>query len=119
MRLKLGKDNLQKIDKKVINVLTQYDWPGNIRELQNTLERAVNFSQGSTLTLDDLPSDIKTTNTQKTISTTKSHFSMESYESEMIKNLLKLHGGNISRVADEMGVTRSTLYRKIYKYKLN
>ncbi|MFZ5631340.1 MAG: sigma-54-dependent Fis family transcriptional regulator [Bacillota bacterium] len=113
LRLKLNKERLVNIDREVIETLKNYPWPGNVRELQNVLERAVNISQGPTLALADLPSDLKLAESKG------SFLSMELYEQEMIKNILALHNGNISRAAGELGIARSTLYRKIYKYNIN
>ncbi|MCL4439043.1 MAG: sigma-54-dependent Fis family transcriptional regulator, partial [Firmicutes bacterium] len=102
---------LVKIDKRVIETLKSYHWPGNVRELQNVMERAVNVCQHPVLTMDDLPDF-------KVAENTRSFLSMELYERDMIKNLLERYNDNITRVAGELGVARSTLYRKIYKYKL-
>lgn len=112
LRLKLNKEQLVRIDQRAMETLTGYHWPGNVRELQNVLERAVNISQGDTLTVDDLPSELKLSKPKETF------LSMELYEREMIRNLLELHRGNITRVANELGIARTTLYRKMSKYKL-
>lgn len=110
---KLNKTKMMQVDAKVIKALKNYHWPGNIRELQNILERAVNVCQGSVLTPDDLPADFKVKDVRQVL------LPVELYEKEMIGQLLKKHNHNITRVANELGISRSTLYRKLYKFKLS
>lgn len=110
---KLNKTKMMQVDAKVIKALKNYHWPGNIRELQNILERAVNVCQGSVLTPDDLPVDFKVKDVRQVL------LPVELYEKEMIGQLLKKHNHNITRVANELGISRSTLYRKLYKFKLS
>lgn len=105
----LGK-NIAHIHSEVEEVFRKYSWPGNVRELQNVLERAVNMATGSTLSLDLIPSEIYLTKESK------ESLPLEQYEQEIVKKLLVQFDGNISRVAEELGVARTTIYRKINKY---
>ena len=113
LRLKLNKPQLKYIDDSFITVLTNYDWPGNVRELQNVLERVINVCQKDSLTEDDMPMDIRLPKPRSTFQP------IETYERNIIKDLLESFDGNITLVANELGLARSTLYRKIYKYKLD
>jgi transcriptional regulator of acetoin/glycerol metabolism len=113
LSLKLNKKNLVQVDPKVIKALQCYHWPGNVRELQNVLERAINICDGSILTMDNLPSDFKMMESNEAL------LPLELYEKELISNLLKKYNNNLTRVANELGIARSTLYRKIYKYKID
>lgn len=111
--LKLKKPPINRIDKRVWDALANYTWPGNIRELQNVLERVVNVCSEPVLTVEYLPQEI--------LDFTKSgciDLPVRSYERELIKNLLEAHNRNITRVANELGIARTTLYHKIAKYKL-
>ena len=120
--------------------LIAYQWPGNVRELQNVIERLYYLSVDAPLTLDDLPAEIRQTkqipagsssfekqdmfNQPATIQTNQSIHAMltqekeqaEYAEAQRIMSLLRHYDGNITRVAQEMGIARSTLYRKIKKY---
>ena len=120
--------------------LIAYQWPGNVRELQNVIERLYYLSVDAPLTLDDLPAEIRQTkqipagsssfakqdmfNHPATIQTNQSIHAMltqekeqaEYAEAQRIMSLLRQYDGNITRVAQEMGIARSTLYRKIKKY---
>ena len=100
------------VTKDELNKLTRYDWPGNIRELLNVVERAVILSDGKSLGLDN----INTAKVNMPNSITDS--SLDELEKMAIKNALSKYQGNMSKVAAELGVGRSTLYRKMKKYGL-
>lgn len=99
-------------DKSVLAVFDQYPWPGNIRELQNVLERVVNVCNDTILSINHLPVEIRSTKARGSL------MPINNYEKELIKNLLEQHNRNITRVANELGIARTTLYQKIAKYKL-
>jgi len=109
--LKFRKPSIH-VDKKVLEILSNYSWPGNIRELQNVLERALNLCNDTVLTVDFLPPEVKN------LKTPKEFMPIKNYERELIKQLLQKHNRNITRVAKEMGIARTTLYNKISKYNL-
>lgn len=87
-------------------------WYGNIRELQHTVEKAVIISDGHSLDADnfDFP--------KKKESTVKEAATLEEMEYRMIKNALDKHNGNLSLVANQLGISRQTLYNKIKRYEL-
>ncbi|MEG1554658.1 MAG: sigma-54 dependent transcriptional regulator [Rikenellaceae bacterium] len=91
-----------------------YQWYGNIRELQHTIEKAVIMCESSFITCDSLllkPSTAKQQATD-TLST------LEEMEIKMITEAMEHNGGNMSAVAEQLGVTRQTLYNKIKRYKI-
>jgi len=91
--------------------LTTYDWPGNIRELRNAVERAIVVAKGSLISVDDLP----ILPCAEEIPEDKS---LEAVEKVHIKKLLEEMGWNITRTAEVLGIDRVTLYNKIEKYGL-
>jgi PAS domain S-box-containing protein len=97
----------------VINALMSYSWPGNIRELQNILERSINIAEGNKLTVDLLPREI--TRAPKTPQYTQDTYSIKDIERQMIDNLIK---SNVSKaeIAKKLNISRSTLYRKLEQY---
>jgi two-component system response regulator HydG len=102
------------ISDTAINRLKKYSWPGNVRELQHAIERAVIMSDNSELgTRDFLFSSGKETTGKKDA------VSLDDLEKKAIMNALEKHQGNMSKVAKELGVGRTTLYRKIVKYGIN
>jgi two-component system response regulator HydG len=101
------------ISSALIKKMQQYDWPGNIRELQHAIERAVILSQEKTLQPDDL--FLKTSGGQPTTAT---GFDLEDMEKNMIVQALKRFNGNITDAARELGLSRAALYRRMEKYGL-
>jgi DNA-binding NtrC family response regulator len=99
--------------------LQKYDFPGNVRELQHAIERAVILSESEILE----PQSLFLTGNQPSPSTEKTNESVDSYnleelEKAMIRKILKKHDGNISKAADELGLTRASLYRRLEKHGL-
>ncbi len=99
------------IDDNAKELLTNYDFPGNIRELKNILQRAVSLSTDGVIRAEHLEFDEAPT-------TVKPVPSAMQREVEYISQLLDLHNGHRRSVADEMGISERTLYRKLVKYKL-
>ncbi len=99
-----------------------YPWPGNVRELQHTVERAVILADGPTLQPSDLlfsaPSDERLDAERGEAMLALETFDLERVEREVIRKALSKHGGNISRAAEALGLTRKSLYRRIEKYGL-
>jgi len=99
------KINLQAQDK-----LLKYSWPGNIRELQHTIEKAVILGDGNILKADDF--FMRPIHGGKAIET---ELTLEEMEKRMINLAIDKNNGNLSAAADQLGVTRQTLYNKIKK----
>ena len=93
--------------------LNSYPWPGNIRELRHTVEKAVILSEVDTLTPGDflLSIDEESTLEPETLN-------LDVMEKNTITKALKKYQGNLSKTATELGITRKTLYSKIDKYGL-
>lgn len=102
--------------------MEKYSWPGNVRELQHAVERAVIMSDGSSLQQDDFFFNNTAHNTpdkqEDNLSLDLDQFHLEDVERILIRKVLKKHGGNISQAAGELGITRSSLYRRLEKYDL-
>ena len=96
-----------------LHQLKQYQWPGNIRELQHALERAVIMEDLEAM----IPEDISYA-TPDTTPSSETDFNLEEVEKTAIKNAISKHNGNISKAAKELGLGRTTLYRKMNKYDL-
>lgn len=108
---KYERDNLT-IDISVFSKLEKYNWPGNIRELQHVVEKAVILCEGNVLMEDDFWFGNKEQELK-----TKSLDLIEN-EKQLIKKAIEKNQGNYSNAAKELGVSRKTLYNKIKKYDL-
>ncbi len=95
--------------------LQMHDWPGNIRELQHAVERAVILSEGNMLEPQDFFMN-EIPDSQGEIFPV--NMNLEETEKMLIRKVVDKHGGNISRAAKELGLTRASLYRRIEKYGL-
>ena len=102
-------------DEKAIDKLLNYHYPGNVRELQYTIERAVIMAEGTTLSAKDIIfSPIETTITSEDIQYTN----LSTVEKNTILKVIEKHNGNISKAAKELGITRTALYRRLNKYDI-
>ncbi len=103
---------IEGFDRAAIQALLDHSWPGNIRELQHTIEKAVIFCEGSEITPAalQLRSDVTTPAASPT--------TLEEMERRMILEAVDRLDGNLSAVATELGITRQTLYNKLKRYKL-
>ncbi len=96
--------------------LNQYHFPGNVRELQYTMERAIIMSEGNTLSADDLIfSPIENAGRE---SAEIKDMNLGVVEKNTILRVIEKHNGNISKAAKELGITRTALYRRLSKYDL-
>src|SRR5690606_21138909 len=93
--------------------LERYPWPGNIREMENKIERAVILSDGEKISVNDL--DIFDYQPEISI---EEDSPLSDLERLAIEKALTKHGGNISKTADELGLSRPALYRRMEKYNL-
>ena len=98
--------------------LTQYDWPGNVRELRNCIEHMVVVTTDAKLGMDDLPDHIVPGEARATESLELVGMSLGEAERELIKNTLRMVGGNRVEAARVLGIGERTLYRKIKEYEL-
>jgi DNA-binding NtrC family response regulator len=104
--------NCLKINESGIQKLTEYQWPGNVRELQHAIEKAAILSDKNELGADDFFFS-QTTNGSSTFEGT-----IEEMERKMISKVLQKSSSNLSATAQQLGITRQTLYNKMKKYNL-
>lgn len=116
--------NVTGVANDVIELLQSYNWPGNIRQLRNIIERSVNITDSSQISLEDLPVDFlklagkKTPPQGENPSFSKMNQNHKLQERQLIERLMMKHNGNKTMVAQEMGLSRQALYRKLEKMSL-
>ncbi len=109
------KKNIRGISAPTLKKLQRYQWPGNIRELIHTLERAVILAESKMLQ----PADFFFPEAGKDVEgVVFENYNLEEVEKTVIRKTLKKHQGNISHAAKELGLTRTSLYRRMEKYGL-
>jgi len=99
----------------LIHTLKQYSWPGNIRELQHAVERAVILCKDTILT----NADFQLVSTAQHEDLASKTFNLSDIERDAIRQALKKCNGNLTRASEELGIGRTTLYRKIDEYGLS
>jgi len=131
-RISRERDWHYELDPEVISHLRRYHWPGNVRELHNIAERVVSLAEGPRISQIHLPAELLRNSTPRTETETLfphlsdkvvtsrqlSRKQAEEEERKLILKTLAQQGGNISRSAQEIGVARSTLYRKMRQYNM-
>jgi two-component system response regulator AtoC len=109
---KYGK-NIAGLEEAAFEILNAYNWPGNLRELKNCLERAVVVCEQSQIRASDLPDSIAASPTVSVLGPGSSHSYRKEYLIEVIKTTLRKTNGNKSEAAKALNVTRRTLYNWI------
>jgi PAS domain S-box-containing protein len=109
----LGK-NIQGLTEEAREKLLIYPWPGNIRELENVIERAMNLAQSHMLTVADLPAVI----TSAPAAPAPKERTTES-ANDILMDALRQARGNVSKVSERLGIPKRTLYRRIQKYGID
>lgn len=105
--------NITSISNDALDVLTRYEWPGNIRELENTIERAVILSKGDTITSEDLPQNLlQETGRAKDKLTISIGMPIRDVEDMLIEETLKKTKGDKNLAAKLLGIASRTIYRK-------
>ena len=101
---------------EALRLLERHPWPGNVRELQHALERAVILSDSDLL----LPEDFRFLGNEPELpeGDPASTLNIEEMERKLILQALQIHKGNISKAADDLGLTRAALYRRLDKFGL-
>lgn len=114
--------NIQVIDlsEEVWNLFKNYNWPGNIRELENMIERAFNLVEGQYIEIEHLPSYMQEIKTENKISTKPNTLPalIEKVEKEALVRALKNNNGNKAKAAQELGISRAWLYKRIKYYNI-
>ncbi|HYX92110.1 MAG TPA: sigma-54 dependent transcriptional regulator [Myxococcaceae bacterium] len=99
-----------------LEVLKAYDWPGNIRELRNAVERAVILCEGEFITREHLPPDMAGRGPERGSFRLPFGLTLDAVEKEYILTSLERNGGNKARTAEMLGVSEKTLYNKLNRY---
>jgi DNA-binding NtrC family response regulator len=104
-----------KFSKTIEKALFDYPWPGNIRELQHAIERAVILADNATIMPYDLiPQNAGAYPVDRIEK--NNNLNLEEVEKQLINKALQQHNGNISQASKELGLTRAALYRRMEKY---
>lgn len=110
--------DVTEITADAVQALMVYHWPGNVRELRNALERMVVLARSNKLTLRDLPANIRGESASEAGAKLKRPASLKEANRQMIIAALEAHGGNRTLAAEQLGITRRTLHRRIREYGL-
>lgn len=116
---KLDPSRSKKISSVAMKILTRYNWPGNIRELQNAIERALIVCQGTEIQPVHFPKELLNSleeTTTPVINLTEGGFSLEELEKHLIIKALEKHNYNQTKVAKYLGISRPTLLYRLKKY---
>ena len=113
--LKTGK-NLSGVSHEVMSFFMRYDFPGNVRELENIIEHAFVMCKGDVIELRHLPSELIERSKEALLEEEKVDRPLQRAEAESIRKALERNRGNRLRTARELGIDRTTLWRKIKRY---
>ena len=106
---------LRGFSKEALKRMEEGLWPGNVRELQHVIERAVIMTETEWIT----PNDLQIRSSNKAADDLElENYDLEQVEKTIILKVMKMHQGNISKAASELGLTRTSLYRRMEKYGL-
>lgn len=108
------------ISKEALACLENYDWPGNVREQENVIRRAMALGKGEIILPEDLPPNIYVSPSKSSQDVDNiTGDSLAAFERAAIHNALKKSGNNRKKAAQILGIGEATLYRKINKYQIN
>jgi DNA-binding NtrC family response regulator len=113
--MKKYKKSVRGINPSAIKKLMHYSWPGNVRELQHAIERAMIMCESNFLEPDDF---ILSSPRKKGGEMDLDTYNLDEIEKNIIQRVLKQNQGNITQAAQELGLTRTSLYRRMEKYEL-
>jgi len=123
--------NVEDIALEALNTIKNYQWYGNVRELENAIEYAVNMTDKSYIDIDSLPNKLKNEKNKDNLVKNNSEElhtcecnslrTIEELERNELKKAIKLYGlsnNSVNKICEELGISRATFYRKIKKYNL-
>ncbi|MCJ8501012.1 sigma-54-dependent transcriptional regulator [Desulfatitalea alkaliphila] len=108
---------VERISPEALDLLLDYDWPGNVRQLENVIERAFALGMGDTIQVVDLPPEVRKTGGSNNIG--NQTLNLSENEKLLIGRALKQTNGNKAEAAKLLGINLTTVYRKMEKYKMN
>jgi DNA-binding NtrC family response regulator len=108
--------HVQGLSAGAMAVLQNYAWPGNIRELRNTVERAMILTDGETIDEEHLPPDMRPTRSESATLRVPYGIQLRELEKDYILASLQRNGGNKARTAEILGISEKTLYNKLNRY---
>ena len=112
---------IERVEPAVLDLLMSLEWPGNVRELENVIHRSLLVASGPEVTMEDVPSELRSGGEENVAAASVlngGRYSLEELEKEAIRQALEHYGGNLSDVARQLGIGRSTLYRKLDQFGL-
>jgi DNA-binding NtrC family response regulator len=124
---RLGRSRLR-LDESAKDAIGRYNWPGNVRELENAIERACLLASSEKVTASDLPDavleklledDSAAAGDSGSLATTGQVRPLADEERRLILRALELTDWNLSQAAQQLGIGRATIYRKIDRYGLS
>jgi transcriptional regulator with PAS, ATPase and Fis domain len=115
---------IRRVSSEVMDALVGYDWPGNVRQLENTLMKAVVMAQGDTLTLADLPAELSDGSAKENTATGNwqadqtGHVSLKDLERRHIEEVLSSTGWHKGQTCDILGISRPRLERRLREFNI-
>jgi DNA-binding NtrC family response regulator len=110
---------IERVEPDALQRLMTHDWPGNVRELENVVHRSLLSASGPALSVTDLPSELKGEAPEGIAPEVgEGSLNLQELERSAIQAALELYGDNLSDAARQLGIGRSTLYRKLEQYGL-
>jgi transcriptional regulator of acetoin/glycerol metabolism len=103
---------------EVTALLKTYRWPGNVRELRNVVESLVLTCSATEVAIEDLPPEIRELSLAAAATNATAAPTLDDFEHQAIKRALETSRGNLTQAARALGISRSTLYRKVERYQL-
>ncbi|MBO5774910.1 MAG: sigma-54-dependent Fis family transcriptional regulator [Kiritimatiellae bacterium] len=109
-----GKGSAKSISPDALGILEKYDWPGNVRQLKNAIEKMMVLSSGDTLTIEDVPSEIASNK----VTSFSQASTLADVEKAQILAALEAAGNNRTTAAASLGISRRTLHRKLKEWSI-
>jgi len=113
-----NRKDIRAVAPAAIEALLAYRWPGNIRELENTIERAVILCLGERISLSELPGHIRQSAGDPAPAVPRPGMTLKEMEQDLIRVTLEQTAGNRTRAAEILGISRQTLQNKLREYAL-
>ena len=110
------------LSREALGYFLAYDWPGNVREVRNMVERLVIMARGDVIGADDLPAPLRPKEAAPAVGEARERSlkdARDSFERAYILTELRTNDWNVTRTAEQLGIERSHLYRKLKAYNIN